>query len=59
LESQKYSQKDPWAERAAGKQADEFRPLEVPEGGRPLVVPEGGAPLRVEERPEPVAELAS
>ena len=27
LESQKYSQTDPWAERAAGKQADEFVPL--------------------------------
>jgi len=28
LESQKYSQTDPWAERAAGKQADEYLPLE-------------------------------
>jgi len=27
LESQKYSQTDPWAERAAGKQAEEFAPL--------------------------------
>ena len=27
LESQKYSQTDPWAERAAGKQAEEFVPL--------------------------------
>jgi nitrite reductase (NADH) large subunit len=55
LESQKYSQTDPWAERAAGKQAEEFRPLVVPEGGRPLEVPEGGAPLRAETRPELVS----
>jgi nitrite reductase (NADH) large subunit len=27
LESQKHHQKDPWAERAAGMQADEFAPL--------------------------------
>jgi nitrite reductase (NADH) large subunit len=27
LESQKYSQTDPWAERAAGKDSDEFQPL--------------------------------
>ena len=29
LESQKYSQTDPWAERAAGKQAEEFASLTV------------------------------
>jgi nitrite reductase (NADH) large subunit len=59
LESQKYSQIDPWAEHAAGKHADEFRPLVVPDGGRPLEVPEGGAPLQAQARPAPLAELAS
>ena len=36
LESQKYSQTDPWAERAAGVQAEEFAPLraEVAAGAR-------------------------
>ncbi|HET7131681.1 MAG TPA: hypothetical protein VFJ95_05500, partial [Gammaproteobacteria bacterium] len=29
LESQKYSQIDPWAERANGRDADEFAPLEA------------------------------
>jgi nitrite reductase (NADH) large subunit len=29
LESQQYSQTDPWAERAAGMQAEEFAPLEA------------------------------
>jgi nitrite reductase (NADH) large subunit len=36
LESQKYSQTDPWAERAAGVQADEFAPLKAE--ARPEVV---------------------
>ena len=36
LESQKYSQTDPWAERAAGMQAEEFTPLEA--GARTEVV---------------------
>lgn len=29
LESQRYAQVDPWAERAAGKDADEFEPLQT------------------------------
>jgi nitrite reductase (NADH) large subunit len=29
LESQKYSQTDPWAERAAGAHAEEFAPLKA------------------------------
>jgi nitrite reductase (NADH) large subunit len=37
LESQKYSQTDPWAERAAGKQAEEFAPLRAEP--RPELVP--------------------
>ena len=36
LESQKYSQIDPWAERAAGKQAEEFAPLHA--AARPELV---------------------
>ena len=36
LESQKYSQTDPWAERAAGKQAEEFASLNV--AARPELV---------------------
>jgi nitrite reductase (NADH) large subunit len=33
LESQKYSQVDPWAERANGRDADEFTPLEPASAG--------------------------
>jgi nitrite reductase (NADH) large subunit len=29
LESQRYAQQDPWAERAAGAEAHEFQPMAV------------------------------
>jgi nitrite reductase (NADH) large subunit len=45
MESQKYSQVDPWAERANGKDADEFAPLRPSrDGGRAAAVAETERP---------------
>jgi nitrite reductase (NADH) large subunit len=43
LESQKYAQIDPWTERAHGKDAEEFAPLE-PAAAPPSGVRDGGPP---------------
>jgi nitrite reductase (NADH) large subunit len=49
LESQRYSQVDPWAERARGEEADEFRPLRV---GLTGSVAQGEARARAHGDPE-------
>jgi nitrite reductase (NADH) large subunit len=51
LESQKHMQVDPWAERAAGKDASEFAPLHAgaTTGATAGGVPAGGAAFRRED----------